>query len=91
LQGKDATEMLAALDVERARLVVACPAPSPRTQRSEAIAAAAAGFGCETLEATSVAAAMDLALRAAEPDDLVFVTGSLYVVGAARACLGAPQ
>ena len=87
LRGKDAGEMLAALDAQDARLVVACPAPSPRTQPTEAIVAAASRFGCETLEATSVPAAIDLALRAAEPEDLVLVTGSLYVVGAARAWL----
>jgi dihydrofolate synthase/folylpolyglutamate synthase len=92
LQGKDPTEMLEALDTKRARLVVACPAPSPRTQHTEAIAAAASSFGCPTLEAGSVPAALDLALRAAEPEDLVLVTGSLYVVGAARASLsGAPR
>lgn len=92
LQGKDPVEMLEALGARGARLVVACPAPSPRTQRTEVIAAAAAALGCPSLEATSVPAALDLALRNAEPDDLVLVTGSLYVVGSARAALsGAPR
>jgi folylpolyglutamate synthase/dihydropteroate synthase len=34
-----------------------------------------------------VAEAVDRALAVASPDDLVLVTGSLYVVGAARARL----
>jgi folylpolyglutamate synthase/dihydropteroate synthase len=35
----------------------------------------------------SVADALHVALSAASPDDLVLVTGSLYVVGSARASL----
>jgi folylpolyglutamate synthase/dihydropteroate synthase len=80
--------MLGALDVASARVVVTCPAPSPRTLSAAAVAAAARTLGAPVvLEADTVAAAMDLALAAARPDDLVLVTGSLYVVGAARAAL----
>jgi folylpolyglutamate synthase/dihydropteroate synthase len=41
----------------------------------------------EIIEAETVADALDVAFGAAGPDDLVLVTGSLYVVGAARAVL----
>ncbi|MGH9057650.1 MAG: bifunctional folylpolyglutamate synthase/dihydrofolate synthase, partial [Acidimicrobiales bacterium] len=41
LQGKDPARMLDALGARGARLVVACAAPSPRTQPAEAVAAAA--------------------------------------------------
>jgi dihydrofolate synthase/folylpolyglutamate synthase len=88
LQGKDAEAMLRALGASRARLVVACPPPSPRAQSAAAVAAAAARIGVEALEAESVADAVDLALDRADPDDLILVTGSLYVVGAARTALG---
>ncbi|HVA74662.1 MAG TPA: folylpolyglutamate synthase/dihydrofolate synthase family protein [Acidimicrobiales bacterium] len=87
LRGKDPAEMLEALGAHRARLVVACPAPSPRTQPAAVVAEAARSLGVEALEAESVPEALELALSSAGADDLVLVTGSLYVVGAARACL----
>lgn len=84
LRGKDPAHMLEALGVSRSRLVVACPAPSPRTVPAAAVAAAARSLGCETVEEDSVDAALRRALALASPEDLVLVTGSLYVVGAAR-------
>src|SRR5690242_3929199 len=38
LRGRDPVEMLAALDVDRARLVVACPPPTPRALPPDEIA-----------------------------------------------------
>ena len=87
LRGKDPADMLEALGVRRSRMVIACPAPSPRTQPVADVAAAARSFGVEAIEAESVADALEEAFRRAGPDDLVLVTGSLYVVGAARAAL----
>lgn len=87
LEGKDPAEMLRALGATRSRLVVTCPPPSPRAQAPAKIAAAAAGLGCSTAEAGSVQEALEVALAAADPEDMVVVTGSLYVVGAARASL----
>lgn len=87
LRGKDPAGMLEALGVRRARLVVACPAPSPRTQPASVVAEAARALGVEAVEVESVPEALDAAFAAAGADDLVLVTGSLYVVGAARAAL----
>lgn len=87
LGGKDPYEMLGALDIGAARLVVACPPPSPRAQPAAKVAAAATGLGCTALEAASVEEAVEVAVRAAAPEDMVVITGSLYVVGAARASL----
>jgi dihydrofolate synthase / folylpolyglutamate synthase len=87
LHGKDPVEMLEALGARRARLVIACPAPSPRTQAAADVAAAAAELGVRAEVAESVPEALEMALRVAGPDDLVLITGSLYVVGAARAAL----
>lgn len=84
LRGKDPAEMLDALGARRARVVVACPPPSPRAQPAAVIAEAARGLGCEAEECPSVGEAVERALAIADPDDLVLVTGSLYVVGAAR-------
>lgn len=89
LVGKDPREMLSALGAQRARLVIACPAPSPRAQPAEEIAQAARSLGCTALTADGVAEAIEEASNAAGPDDLIFVTGSLYVVGSARAILAA--
>jgi dihydrofolate synthase/folylpolyglutamate synthase len=91
LQGKDPAEMLDALEARGARAVVACPAPSPRSLPPVEVAAAARALGLETETAGSVPEALARALSVASPEDLVLVTGSLYVVGAARAALGAAR
>jgi dihydrofolate synthase/folylpolyglutamate synthase len=87
LHGKDPALMLEALGARRARLVVACPAPSPRTHPAAAVVEAALRLGVDAIETDSVEGALEVALSEAGPDDLVLVTGSLYVVGAARAAL----
>ena len=89
--GKDPAAMLSALGAgsasSRVRLVVACPAPSPRTVPAEDVAAAARALGVEAVEAPDVPDALDMAFAEATDADLVLVTGSLYVVGAARSAL----
>jgi dihydrofolate synthase/folylpolyglutamate synthase len=91
LAGRDPDEMLEALGAGRARLVVACPPPSPRALPPEHVAAAARRLGLATEVVPSVRDAVARARQAAEPDEMVLVTGSLYVVGTARAVLrGAP-
>ena len=91
LRGRDPTEMLVGLDAARARLVVACPPPSPRALPPEELAAAARALGIATEVAASVAEALARAREVAEPTEMVLITGSLYVVGTARAALrGAP-
>jgi len=87
LRGKDPLEMFQALDVARARLVVTCPPPSPRAQPARELAGAAQALGCRAVETSSVEEALSVALAEATDDDLVLVTGSLYVVGGARAAL----
>jgi dihydrofolate synthase/folylpolyglutamate synthase len=87
LHGKDPEAMLRALGVGRARLVVACPPPSPRAQPAATLVAAALRLGASAVEADSVAEALQVAMDAAGPDDLILVTGSLYTVGSARAAL----
>lgn len=87
LQGKDPAEMLAAIGADRARLVVACRPPSPRALPPSEVAEAAAALGVATEVHDDVAAALSAARAAAGPDDLVLVTGTLYLVGAARSVL----
>ncbi|HLH47212.1 MAG TPA: hypothetical protein VKV25_08635, partial [Acidimicrobiales bacterium] len=88
--GKSPEDMLGALGAAGASLVVACAPPSPRALPAAAVAEAAEGLGVRAVEADSVEEALALALRAARPEDLILVAGSLYVVGAARQVLGAP-
>ena len=87
--GKDPAAMLSALGAgsPAVRLVIACPAPSPRTVPADVVANAARRLGCEAVEAPGVAEAIDMAFADAGDSDLVLVTGSLYVVGAARSVL----
>ena len=81
--------MLEALEARGARVLVACPAQSPRTLPPQDVAAAARAMGIDAEIANSVPEALARALTMASPDDLVLVSGSLYVVGAARAALAA--
>jgi dihydrofolate synthase/folylpolyglutamate synthase len=87
LHGKDPEAMLRALGAGRARLVVACPPPSPRAQPAGALVAAALRLGAHAVEAESVADGLQVAIDEAGPEDLILVTGSLYTVGSARAAL----
>jgi dihydrofolate synthase/folylpolyglutamate synthase len=85
LRGRDPKEMLSALRADEFDAVFTCTAPTPRGLPSSEIAAAARALGCDDVtECDTVEQACDRALRAAEHDDAVLATGSLYVVGAAR-------
>ncbi|MGH9186489.1 MAG: glutamate ligase domain-containing protein, partial [Acidimicrobiales bacterium] len=65
--------------------VVACSPPSPRAVPPAEVAAAALELGVAEVDIVdNVAGAVDHALAEASSDDAVLVTGSLYVVGAAR-------
>ncbi len=88
LRGKDPGEMLQALGAPKARHVITCPPPSPRAQPADVVAKAAMVLGMDAEPAPSVAEALDRAREVAGEDDLIIVTGSLYVVGAARAAIG---
>jgi dihydrofolate synthase / folylpolyglutamate synthase len=88
LVGKDPAEMLEAIGVRDARLVVLCPPPSPRAVPTSVLAEIVAELGIEGLEIVetdSAADGVEAALAAASPEDLILVGGSLYVAGAARA------
>jgi dihydrofolate synthase/folylpolyglutamate synthase len=85
---RDPAEMLAALRADEFDVVIACTAPSPRGVDVGDVARAARELGCESvLTAETVGLACALALRTADVDDAVLATGSLYLVGDARAAL----
>ena len=85
--GKDPAEMLRALGAANAKLVVAVAPPWPRAIPAADVAAAATGLGVRAVVADTVADALRIARDAATPEDLILVTGSLYLVGAARTAL----
>jgi dihydrofolate synthase/folylpolyglutamate synthase len=87
LRGRDPTEMLSALGVGPDDIVIACPPPSPRALPAVEVADAARALGAEADVALGPAPAVTRAMSRAEPDDLVVVVGSLYLVGAARPVL----
>jgi dihydrofolate synthase/folylpolyglutamate synthase len=87
LRGRDPGELLSALGPERLEVVVACRPPSPRAQDPEAVAEAARALGLVAEVEETTTDALERALALADRDDLVFVTGSLYLVGAARTAL----
>nr|MDQ2728866.1 bifunctional folylpolyglutamate synthase/dihydrofolate synthase [Actinomycetota bacterium] len=71
----------------RAHLIVACLPPSPRALPATDVAAAATALGVAVEVIEAVPGAVAFAVERAAADDLILVTGSLYVVGAARAAL----
>jgi dihydrofolate synthase / folylpolyglutamate synthase len=87
LRGRDAKELISLLPLPRIAEVYACEPASPRAQGAHLVAAAAEELGCSAKVIGEVELAIDAALHAAGEDDLVLVTGSLYVVGAARSHL----
>jgi dihydrofolate synthase/folylpolyglutamate synthase len=84
-KGRDAIEMLEALDARSARAIVATAADWVRAMPPTEIADAARSLGVDVEVVASVPAAVERAIAVASEDDLVLVAGSLYVVGEARA------
>lgn len=86
LADRDVGGMLEALEVGRADLLVTCTAPSPRAVTADTIATTARDRfpGLEVETAPDVETAIGRALTLATEDDVVLVTGSIYVAGAAR-------
>ncbi len=88
LGGRDPVEMLEALRADEAELVICCSPDSPRAIPGDQVAKAARQIGCDNVVLTeSVTRACDIALSRATAEDAILVTGSLYVVGEARAHL----
>jgi len=87
LRGRDPGELLSALGPERLACVVACRPPSPRALEPASVVEAAEALGLVAEESGTAAEAVERALEIADRDDLVLVTGSLYVVGVARTAL----
>jgi dihydrofolate synthase / folylpolyglutamate synthase len=91
LREKDPREMLDALGVARASRLICCAPPSPRARDPQELADAARVLGIaadRVAVVNDVADAVERAIEDTPAEGQVVVTGSLYVVGAARAALG---
>ncbi|MHB1786085.1 MAG: bifunctional folylpolyglutamate synthase/dihydrofolate synthase [Acidimicrobiales bacterium] len=87
---KPAVDMLSDLDAATATIVACCTAKTPRARPAAQVANAARAAGVppeRIVVCPSVVEAMQSALHAARPEDIVIVTGSLYIVGEARSWL----
>ncbi len=90
LREKDPREMLEALGVSATERIVCCRPPSPRARDPRDLAVAARDLGLDPSSIEVVENADDAVMHAialAGTDHQVVVTGSLYLVGAARRTL----
>ena len=89
--GRDVAGVLEGLDAGQAELVVCCTAPTARGIPAAEVAAAATGIGAAAEAVTDVGAALERAFELAGPADVVTVTGSFTVIGAAKVALNATE
>jgi dihydrofolate synthase / folylpolyglutamate synthase len=87
LSGRDPQEMVEALELTPYDVVICTTPPSPRALPAAEVAAAVQESGLEVEVVPDVVEAVGRARALAGPEDRIIVTGSLYVVGAARAVL----
>lgn len=87
MDDKDPTEMLSALNARDAELIICCAPDWPRARDAATIAAAARELGASAEVVVSPVEALERAYSLAEPDDMIIVGGSLYVVAAIRQAL----
>jgi dihydrofolate synthase/folylpolyglutamate synthase len=83
LSNKDVDGILAGL-AARVDRAYACASSSPRALPSEELAEACRRAGIDATPYSTVDEALDAALAAADDEDLILVTGSLYTVADAR-------
>ena len=87
--GRDVAGVLQGLEADRCERVLCCTAPTARGIPAAEVASAAASIGAAAEATGYVEAALDRALELADADDVVTVTGSFTVVGAAKVVLTA--
>ncbi len=87
-EGRDPADLLAELAAVTPRTIVATRADWERAVPADEVAAAARAVGLDVEVVGDVAQAVDRARSLVTEEDTILVTGSLYVVGAAREHLG---
>jgi dihydrofolate synthase/folylpolyglutamate synthase len=85
LKGRDPREMLSALRADEFDVVYTCTAPTLRGLPAGEITIAARAMGCDhVVQSDTVEHAINKARTDAMAEDAILITGSLYIVGAAR-------
>ena len=87
LQGRDIAQMLEEFGAQAAEVVICCTADSPRAYPASEIAATARATGIDAEVIPAIDDAVERALVVAQPDDVILVAGTTYVVGQARTIL----
>jgi dihydrofolate synthase/folylpolyglutamate synthase len=87
LGGRDIEQLLDAMGARQAHLLIACTPPSPRAVPAAAVVSVAASMGIPAEAVPDIADAITRARAVTDPDDVIVITGSLYVAGAARDAL----
>jgi dihydrofolate synthase/folylpolyglutamate synthase len=77
------TDMLQALLPQATRMLVTA-SRHPRAAAPEFLVMAAASLGYSVIPVADITAALEMALHQAQPNELICVTGSLFLVAAAR-------
>lgn len=83
-QDKNLVEILQAIHQMEPKIIIATRSTSQRAMPPERIAEAAEQLGMQSRIAQNIGDAIEIAKEFAELDDMVCITGSLYVVGEAR-------
>ncbi|MBC84415.1 MAG: bifunctional folylpolyglutamate synthase/dihydrofolate synthase [Acidimicrobiaceae bacterium] len=81
---KDADWMLSSLDADQADLIICTQAESPRSMDAKTLTEVASSLNENVLASSSPNEALDKAFESASDEDVIFGTGSMYVVGALR-------
>lgn len=87
LKGREISAMLDELDARSAEFVICCTADSPRAFTADEIAAVARVKGIDAETVPGIDDALDRAFAVADDDAIIFVVGTVYVVGHARSIL----
>jgi len=88
LGGRNIEQVLDAMGARQAHLVIACTPPSPRAVPAADVVEVASNMGITAEAVPEIGEAIARARAVSDPDDVIVITGSLYVAGAARDALG---
>ena len=85
LRSRDPDDLLTTFRASEFDIVITCTPPSPRGLPATEMAEVARRVGCdEVIIAETVESACEIALKLAQPQDAVLISGSLYIVSATR-------
>ncbi|MFM8001158.1 MAG: glutamate ligase domain-containing protein, partial [Actinomycetota bacterium] len=85
---RNSEDLLSAMRADEFDIVFACTPPTPRGLPAAEMAGHATNIDCQDVRvAESVEQACESALKLAQADDSILISGSLYIVSAARAYL----